>query len=66
MKTITREYEKGNVYSRLEIWYDLTIDNNEQNGSGMLDEFEFYDGLVIDPVWFPPNLNFFKYRYLKN
>jgi hypothetical protein len=62
MKAIIKEYEKGNVYSGLEIWYDLTIDNEEQNGSGMLDEFEFYDGLVINPVWLPENLNFFKDR----
>jgi hypothetical protein len=66
MKAIIKEYERGNVYSKLEIWYDLTIDNEEQNGSGILDEFEFYDGLAIEPVWFPQNLNFFKDRYLQN
>ncbi|MDR0476244.1 MAG: hypothetical protein LBH43_21580 [Treponema sp.] len=65
MKAIIKEYERGNIYSRLEIWYDLTIDNEDQNGSGILDEFEFYDGLAIDPVWFPQNLNFFKDRYLQ-
>jgi hypothetical protein len=65
IKAITKEYERGNVYSKLEIWYDLTINNEEQNGSGMLDEFEFYDGLAVDPVWFPQNLNFFKDRYLQ-
>jgi hypothetical protein len=65
MKAIIKEYKRGNVYSKLEIWYDLTIDNEEQNGSGMLDEFEFYDGFAINPVWFPQNLNFFKDRYLQ-
>jgi hypothetical protein len=65
MKAIIKEYERGNVYSMMEIWYDLTIDNEEQNGSGMLDEFEIYDGLAVDPVWFPQNLNFFKDKYLK-
>jgi len=64
MKKIVSEYEKGNVYSQFSVWYDITIDNNEQNGSGLLDNFELYDGLAIDPVWFPPNLNFFKVKYL--
>jgi hypothetical protein len=63
MKAIIKEYERGNVYSRMEIWYDLTIDNEEQNGSGLLDEFELYEGL--NPLWFPQNLNFFKERYLR-
>ena len=65
MKNIIGEYEKGNVYSKLSIWYDMTIDNEEQNGSGMLDDFELYNGPAIDPVWFPVNLNFFKAKYLQ-
>jgi len=65
MKSIINEYERGNVYSRLSIWYDITIDNEEQNGSGMLDDFELYNGPAIDHVWFPPNLNFFKAKYLQ-
>jgi hypothetical protein len=65
MKAIIREYERGNVHSRMEIWYDLVIDNEEQNGSGMLDEFEFYARLAVDPLWFPQNLNFFKEKYLQ-
>ena len=65
MKKIVSEYEKGNVYSQFSVWYDITIDNNEQNGSGLLDNFDLYDGLAIDPVWFPPNLNFFKAKYLQ-
>jgi len=65
MKNIIGEYEKGNVYSKLAIWYDMTIDNEEQNGSGMLDDFELFDGPAIDPAWFPPNLNFFKAKYLQ-
>ena len=63
-KKIVNEYEKGNVYSKLSIWYDMSINNEEQNGNGMLDDFELYDGPAIDPAWFPPNLNFFKARYL--
>ena len=31
----------------------------------MLDDFELYDGPAIDPAWFPPNLNFFKAKYLQ-
>ena len=65
MKKIIKEYEKGNVYSKLSIWYDITIDDEEQSGSGMLDDFELYDGPAIDHVWFPPNLNFFKVKYLQ-
>jgi len=65
MKNIVSEYKKGNIYSTMSIWYDLTIDNEEQNGSGILDNFELYDGPGIDPAWFPPNLNFFKAKYLK-
>jgi len=63
-KKIINEYEKGNVNSKLSIWYDMSINNEEQNGNGMLDDFELYNGPAIDPVWFPPNLNFFKARYL--
>jgi hypothetical protein len=64
MKKITGEYEEGNVHSKLDIWYDMTIDNEIQNGNGMLDDFELYDGSAIDPSWFPPNLNFFRAKYL--
>jgi hypothetical protein len=66
MKNIINEYEKGNVYSRMSVWYDITIDNEKQNGSGMLDDFELYNGLAFDPALFPPNLDFFKARYLQN
>jgi len=65
MKNIVNEYKKGNVTSKLSIWYDLTIDNEEQNGSGILDDFELYNGLALDPSWFPSNLNFFKLKYLQ-
>ena len=64
-KNIINEYERRNVYSQLSIWYDITIDNEEQNGSGITDDFELYDGPVLDSAWFPPNLNFFKVKYLQ-
>jgi len=65
MKNIVNEYKKGNVDSRMAIWYDLSIDDEEQNGSGMLDDFELYDGPAFDPAWFPPNLDFFKAKYMQ-
>jgi len=65
MKKISNEYRKGNVYSQMSIWYDLTIDNEEQNGSGMKDDFELYNGLFIDSTQFFPNLDFFRAKYLQ-
>jgi len=65
MKNIIDQYKKGNVTSKLSIWYDLTIDNEEQNGSGILDDFELYNGLALDPSRFPSNLNFLKLKYLQ-
>jgi hypothetical protein len=65
MKKIVKKYESGKVYSKFTIWYDLTIDNEEQNGSGLLDDFELYNGPALDPSWFPVNLNFFKAKYLQ-
>jgi hypothetical protein len=64
MKNIVNEYKKGKVQSQMSIWYDLTIDNEEQNGSGILDTFDLYDGPGIDPAFFPSNLDFFKAKYL--
>jgi hypothetical protein len=65
MKKIVNKYESGKVYSKFSIWYDLTIDNEEQNGSGLLDDFELYNGPALEPSWFPVNLNFFKAKYLQ-
>jgi len=64
MKKIVEKYENGKVQSKFSIWYDLTVDNEEQNGSGLLDNFEIYNGPALDPAWFPVNLNFFKAKYL--
>jgi hypothetical protein len=65
MKNIVSEYEKGSVNSQMSIWYDLTIDGEEQNGSGMLDNFELCAGPGIDLAAFFPNLNFFRAKYVK-
>ena len=63
MKKIIKKYESGKVLSKFSIWYDLTIDNEEQNDTGMLDDFELYDGLALAPALFPSNLDFFKVKY---
>ena len=63
MKHIINKYEKGKVYSKMSVWYDITVDNEEQNDTGMLDDFELYDGLALDPALFPSNLDFFKVKY---
>jgi len=65
VKKINNEYEKGNVNSRFNIEYDLVIDNEPQNGCALIDDFEIYDGIPMDSEWFPPNLNFFKLKYLR-
>jgi hypothetical protein len=65
MKNIINEYEKGNVYSKLSIWYDITIDNEKQNGSGILDDFELYNGQVNEYVWLLPHFDFFRAKYLQ-
>ena len=66
MKNIIKKYKQGKVNSKMEVWFDLTIDNEEQNGSGILDDFELYDGTALASDFFPPNLNFFKQKYLQN
>jgi hypothetical protein len=63
LKKIINEYKKGNVYSSMNIWYDLIIDNKDQSGSGITDKFELQDELVLDTSWYPPNLDFFKNKY---
>ena len=65
VKKINNEYKRGNINSRLEIWYDLIIDDEMQDGNGMLDDFELYDGIAVDPAYYPPNLNFFKTKYMQ-
>ena len=40
IKNIVYEYEKGSVFSRFEIWYDIIIDNEQQMKNGMVDDFE--------------------------
>ena len=64
IKNIIIEYEKGNINSSFSVWYDLIIDNNEQNGSGMLDNFELHNGPLQEFVWLFQNMEFFRTKYL--
>jgi hypothetical protein len=66
MRNIINEYEKRHVYSRMSVWYDMSIDNEKQNGSGVLDDFELYNRPALEPALFPSNLDFFIARYLQN
>jgi len=66
MQKISDEYKKGNVNSKMAIWYDITIDNELQAGSGMLDDFELSNEPFMDNAQFFPNLNFFRVTYLQN
>jgi len=65
MKKINDEFKKGNVYSKYFIGYDITIDNELQAGSGMLDDFELSNEPFTDTTLFFPNLNFFRMKYLQ-
>jgi hypothetical protein len=67
-KNIINEYKRRNVGSRMSVWYDITIDDVEQNGSGMLDDFELGSGPAneyLDYVWLLPHFNLFRTKYLQ-
>jgi len=63
-QNIINEYEEKRVYSWMMIEFDLVIDNEEQFGSGLIDDFELHDGLIQDTSWYPANLDFFKAKHL--
>jgi hypothetical protein len=65
IENIINEYAKGNVYSKMSVWYDITIDNEEQNGTGMLDDFELFRGSVSEHIWLFPHFEFFRAKYLQ-
>jgi hypothetical protein len=68
MENIINEYKTGSVYSKMSVWYDITIDNEQQNGSGMLDDFELYSGPsepVNEYIWLLPHFEFFRTKYLQ-
>jgi len=64
IERIKDEYQKGNIHSRYEIWFDLVIDGEPQIGSGVADDFVLYNGPASDVVFLFPNLNFFRARYM--
>jgi len=64
MKKISNEYKKGNVHSKYFVGYDITIDNELQAGSGMLDDFELSNEPFEDVTALFPNLSFFRTKYL--
>jgi len=63
VKRIKSEYERGNVYSWYEIWFNLIIDSEPQIGTGVADTFILYNGPASDAVFLFPNLNFFRAKY---
>jgi hypothetical protein len=65
MENIINEYKNGNVYSQVSVWYDITIDNEEQNGNGMLDDFELFSGEVQEYTHLFPHFEFFRTKYLE-
>jgi len=65
MKKISGEFKKGNVHSKVFIGYDITIDNELQAGSGMLDDFELSNEPFNDLTLLFPNLSFFRAKYLQ-
>jgi hypothetical protein len=67
MNGIIKEYEGGNVSSTMSVWYDITIDNEKQNGSGVLDDFELYSGSnqINEYVRLLPHFEFFRDKYLR-
>ena len=64
-KNIINEYKKGNVDSRFSVWFDIVINNEEQGGSGILDDFELYDGPVNEYIDLLPHFEFFRAKYLQ-
>jgi hypothetical protein len=68
MKNIINEYVTKNVSSKMSVWYDITIDNEKQNGSGILDNFELYSGPsepINEYVRLLPHFDFFRLKYLQ-
>jgi hypothetical protein len=68
MKNIINEYVTKNVHSKMSVWYDITIDNEKQNGSGILDNFELSSGPsepINEYVRLLPHFDFFRLKYLQ-
>ena len=66
MKNIINQYRKGNINSNFYIWFDITIDNEEQRGSGLLDNFELYNGQLNKHIFsLIPYFDIFVLKYLQ-
>ena len=65
MENIFKEYKNGNVYSHLEIWFNITIDDEEQVKSGMIDDFELHNEFVQEVIWILPHFELFITKYLE-
>jgi len=65
MKSIKKEYKKGNINCMMSIWYDITVDNEEQTGNGMLDDFELHNEFAQGAVWVLPHFELFCTKYLQ-
>ena len=70
MSNIVNEYTKENIQSRLSVWFDLVIDNVEQKGSGMMDDFELISGeanvQLNEYIWLLPHFELFRTKYMLN
>jgi hypothetical protein len=65
IKNINNEYKKGNTHSKFYVEYTITIDNERMTGCGYLDDFELYNGPVENHDSYPPNLEFFRTKFLE-
>lgn len=66
MSNIINQYRKGNVYSYFYIWFDITIDNIKQPGSGLFDDFKLYNGPLNEYIFsFFPHFELFIAKYLQ-
>ena len=70
MSNIVNEYTKGNIQSSLSIWFDLIIDNVEQKGNGMMDDFEIISDetnvQLNEYIWLLPHFELFRMKYTFN
>ena len=70
MSNIVNEYTKGHIQSNLSIWFDLVIDNVEQKGNGMMDDFEIISDetnvQLNEYIWLLPHFELFRMKYILN
>ena len=65
MRNIINQYKNGKVNSGFYIWFDFSIDNYEQRGSGVMDNFRLYNGPIdINILRLFPHFEIFMEKYL--